>query len=423
MFDAPRNVKAATLVMRGPQSWGYYGINSAALIAEQGSFMLVSGITSAAGEQCLVAGASGLNLDPCLEAIAAGDGREVFKFDKDGQLVSEAGGGCVTLVDGQTAGGGALAVATCSSSVESGDGRTAFSMTPNGQLKMPRLGNYCLTLSGDGASDADAAQGADVVATSSDEGHGVRNIANADAQSYWASGSDPTGPVDVQFDFGARRHIKAVEIDWEHPAQAYELQVARGGGWQTIYATTGNNLHQTEYVGPAVSGSALRIRMLKPHPTLGNSGGHALYGIKDVRVLASSARAVVQDCAEAEDNSDARDKFFAAAVPEFVPHVAKAAKEKAALLQAAEEHLGNLLVEVYVAMPTLAGCGFRASFEKRSPATTYIRQAASGARMGLRGQDAATAAVAAVAPAMGMDMQALRALVVRVRAAFAQIAS
>lgn len=34
------------------------------------------------------------------------------------------------------------------------------------------------------------------------------------------------------------------------------------------------------------------------------------YGIKGVRVVASSTRAVVQDCAEAESNTDARDKFF-----------------------------------------------------------------------------------------------------------------
>ena len=34
------------------------------------------------------------------------------------------------------------------------------------------------------------------------------------------------------------------------------------------------------------------------------------YGIKNVQVLAKSARMVVQDCAEAEENIDARDKFF-----------------------------------------------------------------------------------------------------------------
>ena len=33
------------------------------------------------------------------------------------------------------------------------------------------------------------------------------------------------------------------------------------------------------------------------------------YGIKNVQVLAKSARMVVQDCAEAEENVDARDKL------------------------------------------------------------------------------------------------------------------
>ena len=45
-----------------------------------------SGLTSAAGEQCVVAGELGLGLEPCLEAIAAGDGREVMQFDEEGSL-------------------------------------------------------------------------------------------------------------------------------------------------------------------------------------------------------------------------------------------------------------------------------------------------------------------------------------------------
>ena len=65
----------------------------------------------------------------------------------------------------------------CSASAEAGDGRGVFAVTPNGQLKMPRLGNYCLTVVGDGAADADVAQGADVTATSSNSQHAVEHIA------------------------------------------------------------------------------------------------------------------------------------------------------------------------------------------------------------------------------------------------------
>jgi hypothetical protein len=42
MFDAPRSVKAVSITMRSPQSWGYFGISSAVLIAEPGPLMLVS---------------------------------------------------------------------------------------------------------------------------------------------------------------------------------------------------------------------------------------------------------------------------------------------------------------------------------------------------------------------------------------------
>ena len=71
--------------------------------------------------------------------------------------------------------------------------------------------------------------------------------------------------------------------------------MASRGKWTSVYATSANNLQRTTYLGPVVSGSALRIRMTrvsiqllltrthetgtflqKPHPTLGNSGGHAL---------------------------------------------------------------------------------------------------------------------------------------------------
>jgi len=419
MFDAPRNIKAVSIVMQAPLSWGYFGINSVSLIAEPGPLMLVSGLTSAAGEQCLVADELGLGLEPCLEAIAAGDGREVMQFDEEGQIMNVADGSCLTLVDGDTVGGGALAMDACSSSAASGDGRSFFAPSPNGQLKMPRLGNYCLTLVGDSLSSADVAQGADAAATSSNSEHAVKNLVDADAQSFWASGNDPAAPVDVQLDFGATQHINSVQIDWEYPAQAFELQVATGGKWTSVYTTTGNNLQTTRYLGPPVSGSALRIRMTKTHSTLGTVDGHAMYGIKNIRVVASSARVVVQDCLEAEGSPDARDKFFMVAVPEFDPTAASSSKQNVALLTAAEKRLGRMLAQLYGAMPSLAACGFKASFAKGLPALT--QQHISHAVRAAGGQDVSVVAVAAVAPAMGLDIAALQELVASTRDALTKV--
>ena len=82
-----------------------------------------SGITSPSGEQCLVTGVSGVHLEPCLESIAAGDGREVLQQDEaifrtktmpvtcvlfgklfcqGGRIVNLADGTCLALADGDT---------------------------------------------------------------------------------------------------------------------------------------------------------------------------------------------------------------------------------------------------------------------------------------------------------------------------------
>jgi hypothetical protein len=45
--------------------------------------------------------------------------------------------------------------------------------------------------------------------------------------------------------------------------KAFELQVASGGVWNSILTTAGNNLNTTKYLGPAVSGHVLRIRMIR----------------------------------------------------------------------------------------------------------------------------------------------------------------
>ena len=101
MFEAALAVRAVAIVMRSPRSWGYFGLSRAALLAEPGPIMIVSGVSASAGEMCLSAsGNADVQLKPCLATIAAGDGSDIFEFTSQGELQNVASGACVTSTDG-----------------------------------------------------------------------------------------------------------------------------------------------------------------------------------------------------------------------------------------------------------------------------------------------------------------------------------
>ena len=101
------------------------------------------------------------------------------------------------------------------------------------------------------------------------------------------------------------------------------------------------------------------------------------------------------------------------------------AKNSAALLAAATNHLGSLLADLYVAMPSLASCGFVASLMGKYSKESKLRLASSrGQRSSLEvkaGGDDASAAMAAISQKLGVDMQALAALVSDAESTFAGI--
>merc|ERR1740121_632199 len=309
-------------------------------------------MTSASGEQCVVEdggtvidNGGELAIVPCLDAIAAADGREVFHFSEDGQIVNTVGDKCVTLVDGETAGGGKIIMQPCSSSSSSGDGRSSWTFQPNSQLKLTQMGNFCLTMVGEASADQDEAMGAKISATSSQHGHSVQNVVDNDESTFWASALDAAenAPVDIEIPFGSTKHVIDFEISWEYPAKSFDIQVASGGTWSSFFSTSDNNLNLTAISAHSVRGSKLRIRMHEPHPVWGVLDGHALYGIKSIRAKTSTKRAIVSDCAEAEENVDARDKFFLTAVPEFDPIAVAGVKSTAHFLVASQHHLAGLL--------------------------------------------------------------------------------
>jgi len=352
-------------------------------------------------------------MEPCLDAIAGGDGREIFQFGQEGQLLSVGAGSCVTLVDGDTTGGGAFALEACPTSAGATDGRYVFSPTPTGQVKMPRMGNFCLTLMGDSAVSTDVSSGAVVTATASDAQHSASSVVDGNDLTYWSSGFDPSAEVSMLVDLGAEKNIEQAVIEWEQAPLAFEIQVSRGGTFKTLMAVTSNNLNTTRFVGPSVRGSVLRVRMTQPHP-LGKNNGHSVYAIKHIRVLASEAELVVQDCGEAEANTDARDKLFMVAVPEYDPSASALAKESALLLSASVAHLGHALAEIYSVAPTLAGCGFASSL-LAAGATSAAKIATGREKESGPTDDDASRAISKVAAKLGLDMEGVETLIAGAR--------
>ena len=141
MFDHAMDVRAVTLVMRGARAYGYFGLNSVALLVESGSpVMLVSGVTNKAGELCAVSTGGSIQLAPCLDVLAGGKGDDVFQFGEDGLLHSLAGG-CVVSSDG------ALRIGSCETASQADDGRAMFDLTNSGQIRIG-VGDLCVVASG-----------------------------------------------------------------------------------------------------------------------------------------------------------------------------------------------------------------------------------------------------------------------------------
>ena len=136
MFATPVSVKAVKVLMRGAKPWGYFGLSTVAAVAAPYSFMLVSG-AAAIHEQCVVSTPAGLSAKPCVDAIVAGDGHEVFGLTSAGSL-QDVSGRCVALEAGK------VEFRQCSNVGRSvGDDRGGASQTRQHVLGTGRPGCCC----------------------------------------------------------------------------------------------------------------------------------------------------------------------------------------------------------------------------------------------------------------------------------------
>ena len=106
--------------------------------------------------------------------------------------------------------GGLLQMEECASMPDASDGRSVFAATPTGQLKMPAMGNFCISVVGDGAMSSDLSKGAEAIATSSSAAHSASSAIDGSTDSYWASSLDPASAVSMDLDFGTTKIIEKI---------------------------------------------------------------------------------------------------------------------------------------------------------------------------------------------------------------------
>lgn len=366
-------------------------------------FMVIAGMSSSQ-ELCLsvengrvdVEGAD-IILEPCVAAIAAGDGREQWKY-QNGQLLNVAGGKCAGLEENSVIGGGHVVLLDCDDAAGQKDGRSAWELQGNGQMKLGRSGQYCLSQLGSGPGKENVAAGAAATATSSLDvtAHGAVAAVGGLPGSYWASELDIADPVEWIVDFGGSKKLSACEINWEFPAQSFTISLSTDGEhWSDVYSTDSNVLNSTYIRMDSVLATKAKVIMRKSHPLYGHAQGHALYGLASVAFYAPRLHTVVADCSETAKSTDARDKYFLSHVAEFDPSAAASILSELPAAEAAARSLAATCRELLVASPS---CG--ASLRPALGATSLLSP--SGAGNDLKARGSATGTQGAISRIHGM---------------------
>lgn len=395
-------------------------------------FMIISGSTAAA-EMCLTietdgaqAAGTGVLVQPCATAIAAGDGRELFGLE-DGQIVSISSRACMVLSPTAAGGDDQILFGRCG-----GEAPTRFELQGNGQVKVVGR-SVCLSQHGIASGVYNVALRAGAVASSSadDLTHGAAMAVDG-RSTYWASRLAPSSSEELSVDFGFSARVQAADIEWEYPAKSFSIQVSEDGArWVEVYSTDINVLNTTQIRLGHVLARKAKVVMAEPHALYGKLHGRSLYGIRSLSFTADRFQTLVEDCAQAEKSNDARDKFFLIAAGAFnEADNSKTLRSEVPALNAARASLATVVTSLSTVLPQLQFChqqpaSMRAPLEVKQAVPKMETVASNAAspvslsRVDLLAGMSGTASV--VEQQNGIDLEAARLLLTAARAAILQV--
>merc|ERR1712032_1059520 len=288
------------------------------------------------------------------------------------------GGKCMSLKENVVADGGHVALADCDAAAGSKDGRSQWALQVNSQITSGRPGQYCLSQRGSAPGVENVAAKAAAMASSNVNtiAHGANMAVDGRDATYWASKLDVSEPVTFTVDLGGLKKLQSASISWEFPAKSFAILTTEDGErWTEVFSTNNNVLKTTRVTLPFQRATKARLIMDEPHAIYGRFQGHAVYGIKSVSLYASRLRSIIDSCANAGKNNDARDKYFTSYVGNFNPCPSKALRGELPSLEAAKTSMATTVNEILDVLPSLASCRkasaslFRKSVHHDRPST------------------------------------------------------
>jgi hypothetical protein len=115
-------------------------------------------------------------------------------------------------------------------------------------------------------------------------------------------------PVNFAVDLGSVEQVAKIVLDFEFVPKSFALFVsADGQRWQEVFSTDANVLRKVSVPVGNQLASTVKLEMRAAHSVHGTFGGHAVYGIRSLAVMAQRTRAAVDSCSAAAKTVDARD--------------------------------------------------------------------------------------------------------------------
>ncbi|GAW82718.1 LCCL domain-containing protein [Plasmodium gonderi] len=334
-----KKIEEATFVRIGLKNsiHKYFGIREVKIIGGGDPyFILLSGITSD-NEMCLQVEEGLINndntsviLDSCINALASGDGRELWKTNSNNQIISAFSDPpkCLSVVNLDNLENNNIVLYDCLRALEDGDGKSNWIFESNSQIRLQRSGEpLCISqnnIYGNVPGIHDILLNMDVSVDSNsilDDDHNPDNTIDGNLNSYWASATFADNYdhlVSFILDLNKYAEISRIKVFWEYPPLHYSIGVSTDNH---EYKTIAENLANPSFVTidslKNVETRYIKISMIKPHPKHGEMGEQFLYGIRSIEVQANNLETVLRYCRDAANSDDARDKYFVEYITEF----------------------------------------------------------------------------------------------------------